>query len=407
MYYHSKVIQKVIFVIFILFSFQQFEIYAVTTNIDDISGDLEHIRVQQRMPGLSALALKNGKIVGQGAAGYRRQDYPAPLLISDPVNIGSCSKWMTATLAGRLVDRKLLSWSTQVHECFPNYETFNSAFRNATLEQLLAHRAGVQQTTTFYKYHILAFVYQQGNISQIRRWVVETVLKDTPEVQPGEFLYSNPGYTVAAVMMEQVTGQDWESLIYEHIFIPLEMTSARIGPVYDESLLPKAPIGHELPVNYTKPIPRPMLHPQILHVEYALSAPSGFVACTLHDWTKFLYAHIIAENTGYLSKDTAVKLKRPYQGVDGYGLGVTVHNLAWALPGQVLVHDGDAFGHSTVFLMAPAKDLIIVAFTNSRSDEGYAGKALDGAIYAFLAKYVDDVKKSKLLDYDFIDLNHL
>ncbi|CAF1048593.1 unnamed protein product [Rotaria sordida] len=129
-------------------------------------------------------------------------------------------------------------------------------------------------------------------------------------------------------MMEYITGQEWESLIHEHIFIPLQITSARIGPVYDENLLPKAPIGHELPVNSTKPILRSMLTPHILHVEYALSAPFGFVACTLHDWTKFLYAHIIGKTTGYLSKDTAAKLKRPYISVDGDGLGVVVYNRA-------------------------------------------------------------------------------
>ncbi|CAF1466546.1 unnamed protein product [Rotaria sordida] len=244
------------------------------------------------MPGLSALALGNDKILGQGANGYRRQDYLSPLLISDPVNIGSYSKWMTVTLAGRLVDRKQLSWSTQIHECFPNYNTFNSAFRNVTVEQLLAHCAGIQKTTTFFNHYDLVFIYQQ------------------------------------ALMMEYITGQEWESLIHEHIFIPLQITSARIGPVYDENLLPKAPIGHELPVNSTKPILRSMLTPHILHVEYALSAPFGFVACTLHDWTKFLYAHIIGKTTGYLSKDTAAKLKRPYISVDGDGLGVVVYNRA-------------------------------------------------------------------------------
>ncbi|CAF4989802.1 unnamed protein product [Rotaria sp. Silwood1] len=406
MFYYYEIIQKVIFVIFILFCCQQFKSYVVTTNIDDISSDLEHIRVQQRMPGLSALALKNGKIVAQGVAGYRRQDYPSSLLISDPFNIGSCTKWMTATLAGRLVDRKLISWSTQVHECFPNYESFNSAFRNATLEQLLAHRAGVQNTPTFYNHHLVAFISQQGNISQIRRWVVETVLKDTPQIQSGEYLYSNQGYTVAAVMMEYVTGQDWESLMYEHIFIPLDMTSARIGPVYDQSLLPKAPIGHELLVNNSKPIPRPMLTPHILHVEFASSAPSGFVACTLHDLAKFLYAHIIGETTGYLSKDTLDTLKRPYIGVEGYGLGVIVRNSTLALPGQALIHDGDSFGHSAVFWMAPAKDLITVAFTNSRSEERYAANALNGAIDVLLKKHINSVRNSESLDHGFIDLNH-
>lgn len=388
MFCQSELIQKVTFVIYILFCFQQFGNYVVTADIDDISSDLEKIRVQWHMPGLSALAIKRGKLVGHGAAGYRRQDSPSPLLISDTVNIGSCSKWMAATLAGRLVDRKVLSWSTKVRECFPNYHTFNSAFHNATLEQLLAHRAGVQKTTTFYSLHGLAFVSQQGNVTQVRRWVAETVLKDVPEVQPGEYLYSNQGYTVAAVMIEILTGRDWDSLMQEHVFNPLAMISARIDAVYNDSLPPKAPVGHDLAMNLTIPVPRPMLTPQILHVEHASSGPSGFVASNLHDWAKFLRAHIVSEATRYLSKETAVKLKSPFSSKETYGLGVIVLDRAWALPGQALMHDGDAFGQNAVFWVAPAKDLVTVAYTNCRSEGNASWQALDAAIGVLLEKYL-------------------
>ncbi|CAF3787422.1 unnamed protein product [Rotaria socialis] len=406
MNYYYKVARKITFFILIFFCFEQYESCAITPPVDDVSNDLERIRVQYNMPGLSALALKHCVLVGQGASGYRLQNYSSPLLISDAVNIGSCSKWMTATLAGRLVDRKLLSWTTKIHECFSNYASFNSLFRNATLEQLLAHRAGVQKTSTFFDRHGLAFISQNGNISQIRRWVADTVLKDTPEVPPDEYLYSNQGYTVAAVMMEQVTGQDWESLIRQHVFIPLEMTSARIGPVYDNTLPPKAPVGHELLPNQTIPIPRPMLTTQILHVEHASSGPSGFVACSLHDFAKFLHAHVVGEKTGYLSAATATKLKQPYIGIEGYGLGVLVFNRTWALPGQALFHDGDAFGQNTVFWMASAKDLITISYTNCRSEDGITGRALDAAIGVVLAKYLNSSKNIKLESHGFIDENH-
>lgn len=385
-------VDNIILFILILFCFQQETTYVVTATPDDVSSDLESIRVEQKMPGLAALALKNGKVVGQGAAGLRRYNHSSPFLISDSVNIGSCTKWMTATLAGRLVDRRILSWNTRVYECFPNYTTFHSALRNVTLEQLLAHRAGIQNSVTFYNQHGIDIYTHTGNISQIRRWAAETVLKDGPQVPPGEYLYSNPGYTVAAVMMEQKTGQDWESLIREHIFNPLNMTSASIGPVYDDNLPPKAPVGHDLPINSTVPIPRAMLSPRILHAEYALSGPSGFIALTLEDFAKFLYAHVIGDTSGYLSKDTAARLKRPYNGTEGYGLGVMAFNRTWALPGQALFHDGDAFGFNTVFWMAPAKDIITISITNCRSEDINGGLALDAAIGVLLRKYLNSAK---------------
>jgi CubicO group peptidase (beta-lactamase class C family) len=397
-----------ILAIILILSLQQFYNERVLADIVDISADLTLIREYYNMPGLSALALKKGKIVAQGASGYRRQGDPTPLLVTDPINLGSCSKWMTATVAGRLIDQKLLSWTTQVHECFSNYDRFNSAFQNATLEEFLAHRSGVQQSTTFYTRHLQALLAQKGTFRQIRHWVVETVLKDEPEVQPGEFLYANQGYAVAAAMLEQITGRDWESLIQEYVFTPLEMTSATIGIVYDDTIPPKRPNGHDLPLNATVPIPRPVLSADLLHNDQAATGPAGYIACTLQDWAKFLHAHVTAESTGYLSAETAAKLKRPFIGVEGYGLGVAAYNRTWATPGQALVHSGDIFGQDTVFWMTPSRDLVTAAYTNCRSDDTSTGLALDNAAGMLIARYANNnATGTRIAVHEPVVLDHL
>lgn len=380
----------------------------VIADIANISADLNAIRVYYNMPGLSALALKKGEIVAQGASGYRRQGDPTPLLVTDPINLGSCSKWMTATVAGRLVDKKVLSWTTQVHECFSNYKSFNSAFQNATLEQFLAHRSGVQQSTTFYGRYIQELLAQKGSLQQIRIWVAETILKDAPEVQPGEYLYANQGYAVAAAMMEKITGQDWETLVQKYVFTPLSMCSAKIGIVYDDTIPPKAPVGHDLPLNQTAPIPRPVPSAVLLYTDQAATASAGYIACTLQDWAKFLHAHVTAESTGYLSAETAAKLKRPYIGVEGYGLGVAAYNRTWATPGQALVHSGDIFGQDTVFWMTPSRDVIAAAYTNCRSDSSSTGLALDNAAGMLLGRYaIDNSITARTVSREKVILDHL
>lgn len=75
---------------------------------DDVSSDIEAIRNNRNMPGMSALVVKNGYVIAEGAAGFRRQGQPNPLLVTDQINIASCTKWMTATIAGRLVDRGVI-----------------------------------------------------------------------------------------------------------------------------------------------------------------------------------------------------------------------------------------------------------------------------------------------------------
>ena len=375
-------------IIFSIFLVQYYCDGRTATDIDDISADLDVIRTKYHMPGLSALAMKNGRIVAQGASGYRRQDYPTPLLADDYINIGSCTKWMTATLAGRLVDRQLLKWTIQINECFPNYKSFNEAFHNMTLEEFLAHRSGVADSDTFFTRHADEFLAQNGTYREIRYWTAETILKDEPQVKPGEYLYSNQGYAVAAAMMEQVTNKDWESLMQEYIFNPLDMTETTIRIAYNGTTPPQSPAGHVLPKNSTLLVLFPILSPTMIHNHEAATGPGGFVATTLQDWVKFLYAHITAESTGFLSADTAAKLKRPFIGLEGYGLGVAVFNRTWATPGQALMHGGDIAGQDSIFWMTPARDGIAVAYTNCASEDTSTASALDETSGLLVDRYI-------------------
>ena len=95
-----------------------------------------------------------------------------------------------------------------MRDVFTNYQTFNSAFHNATLEQFLAHVTGLQSSSTFSPRHWSNFTRVTGTTSELRHWVTEAVLRDAPEVTPGNFLYANQGYAVAATMLEIASGKD-------------------------------------------------------------------------------------------------------------------------------------------------------------------------------------------------------
>ncbi len=341
------------------------------------------------MPGLSAMAIKNGRIIAQGAAGYRRQGDSTPLLVTDRINIASCTKWMTASIAGRLVDRGLISWNTRVRDLFTDYATFNTAFYDATLDQLLAHRAGVEQGSTFENRYWTQLMAQNGTIPQIRRWVSETVLKDSPEVTPGTYLYANQGYTVAATMMEIATGKDWETLIQEEVLSPIRMRSASLGIVYNDAVPPQNVVGHDLWSGQTIPTPRTAMDPASLYRYQASNGPGGFVICTLQDWAKFLNVQATGGIGNYLSSATFSRLQTPYAGAgtEGYARGVVAYNRSWATPGQALNHNGDIFGEDCVHWIAPGRDFIIVVFTNCRSDDSSTFNAMDSVAGLFVSRY--------------------
>ena len=356
----------------------------------DVSRELETIRTNRHMPGISAMAIKRGHIVAQGAAGYRREGTNTPFLVTDSVDIGSCTKWMTATIAGRLVDRGIIGWNTRVCDLFTNYATINPSFTNVTLDQFLCHRGGVQDETTFDATHWATFMTQTGTVSQLRRWVSDTVLKDAPQVPPGQYLYANQGYTVAATMLEIASGTDWETLIQQEIFAPLRMKTAILGQVFDNALPPKAPVGHDLNTNTFALTPRAKLP---LNVEYHYKASigaAGYVGLALNDWAKFINLHISDYVSDYVTNvDILARLKLPYNihqsiGSNDMGRGVIVLYSPFARENG-LYHGGDCFGQDSEFYVWPTNQFTIVIAVNC-SINNFTSAAIGDAL-TLLAGY--------------------
>src|SRR5262249_7797569 len=73
---------------------------------------LELIRAKHKLPGLAAAVVRGGKVMVSGVTGVRRQGAADKLERDDRFHIASCTKSMTAMLAGIAVQRGQLTWTT-------------------------------------------------------------------------------------------------------------------------------------------------------------------------------------------------------------------------------------------------------------------------------------------------------
>ncbi len=73
----------------------------------DESQGLEAIRAAHQLPGLSAVMVKEGRIVARGAAGSRRVGNSRRLASTDLVNMDSCTK----LVAMKVMPRASAPWS--------------------------------------------------------------------------------------------------------------------------------------------------------------------------------------------------------------------------------------------------------------------------------------------------------
>lgn len=349
----------------------------------DVSADLETIRDDYNLPGLSALAVRDGQIIAYGAAGVRRFLWSAPLTVEDRINLGSCSKWFAAVVAGRLVDAGVITWETRVSDLFDNYLDFDPAFQDATLEDFLMHRSGAQASPAFLAEHWDDLKLQTGTVTELRRWVSEAVLSDPPAVTPGDYLYANQGYAVVGTMLELASGKDYATLIREELFEPLRMTSSGLGIVHGESP-PTAPSGHTLASGAAFPEVFYPPNQATYRCQRAAYEVAGFIGCSLADWAKFVHAMMTGDQSDFLSAASWQRIQTPGGGSEGYGLGIGVWSRWWADPGPALAHTGEYWGHFTTIWAAPAHDLIMLSFTNCDTEGDEAFLATDSAIGVLL-----------------------
>src|SRR4051794_1230125 len=88
-------------------------------NPADFDVQLEAIRKRFRLPALAAAATRDGRIVELAATGVRQFGEDEEVTVDDAWQIGSCTKSMTATLAGMLVEQGKIAWTSTISDLFP------------------------------------------------------------------------------------------------------------------------------------------------------------------------------------------------------------------------------------------------------------------------------------------------
>ncbi|MDE2238077.1 MAG: beta-lactamase family protein, partial [Elusimicrobia bacterium] len=292
-----------------------------------------------------------------------------PVALGDLWHLGSDTKAMTSALIARLVERKRLRWTTTLAEAFPGFAAaMNPGFRDASLLDLLSHRAGLPHDVDYSR-------YAGSDLKAERLRLAGDVLSGAPLSPPGSrFQYSNVGYIIAAAAAEAATGRSWETEIKREVFAPLGMDSCGFGGVGTPGEIDE-PWPHEAD---GRPAPRngpDEDNPPVLD-------PAGRVHCSLGDWAKFVIDQLRGAQgmSGLLSAQSYRVLQTPAEG-GGYALGWIVARRDWG-GGTVLTHIGSNTLNVADVWIAPNRDFALLVCINEGGDR--AAQAADRAIAALL-----------------------
>jgi len=331
---------------------------------------LETLQNESGIPALGAAVVEDGKIVDRAVTGVRQIDSDVSVKLEDRFHIGSVTKSMTATMIGGLVENGTIEWDVTVGDVLGSMK-MHEAYRGATLEQLLQHRAGFPPYADISDEDESRLSSLPGSPTDQRgAFVAEALLSDPVGSVGGDMSYSNAGYVVAAYMAERISGKGWEALMDEIVLDPLGMRNAGEGWPATEAH-PNQPRGHFSEGS--------TFRAQGLD-EYPLGhflSPAGNLNASIEDLARYAQMHLagLAGKDDVLAAATIARLHTTPNVDDdiGYALGWVIKKTE---NGTIHYHAGSAGTFYAVVELYPEQQRAIVCVMNVGPDGAAVADAI-------------------------------
>src|SRR5215472_5770440 len=184
---------------------------------------------RDRIVGASVLLVQDGRVQAHHEHGLADREKARQVNEHTIFHYGSITKTLTAIAIMQLRDRRKLSLDDQVTRYIPELRLVHDPYGsmdNVTIRMLLSHSAGFQNPTWPYKQG------KQWEPFEPTTWNQLVAMMPYQEVlfQPGSrFSYSNPGFIYLARIIEQLSGDSWETYVQKNIFAPLGLTHSYFG----------------------------------------------------------------------------------------------------------------------------------------------------------------------------------
>jgi CubicO group peptidase (beta-lactamase class C family) len=189
-------------------------------------------------PGCVVGVTRDGALAFEKAYGLADVARGTPLTTSTRFYIASLSKQFTAMSIVLLVQDGRLSLDDSVRKWVPELPSFG---KRITIRQLLHHTSGLRDYMTLLA---LSGWPSDGELTE-QQFLALMHRQKTLNFAPGdEFLYSNTGYALLAIIVKRASGESLRDFAARRIFTPLGMTSTEFRDDLARTI-PDRAIGYE------------------------------------------------------------------------------------------------------------------------------------------------------------------
>ncbi|HEX4854259.1 serine hydrolase domain-containing protein [Arenimonas sp.] len=174
--------------------------------------DLQPVRVAVQalvddyaLDGASLRLAREGQVLMQENFGGYRGD--------ERVGIASASKWLSALVLGRLVERGVLAWDSRVGTYFPDAP---AATRAITLAQLFSHTSGISVDDA---------ACLSSRLLTLQQCATQILAMPLAYAPGTGFAYGGNSMQVAGAIAERATRESWDSLFIAEVVEPLGLAA--------------------------------------------------------------------------------------------------------------------------------------------------------------------------------------
>jgi len=313
-----------------------------------------------KVPGVSVAVIDNYKIVWAKGYGTINASTGIPVSTASYFEAASTTKMLVAAIVLHYVEKGILEVDADVNKYLKRWKIAENEFtkdKKVTLRLLLTHQSGLPSSN---------FPYEDGRIPSIVQVLKgELPAQNKPavvEAVPGsKWNYSNIGYVVIQLILEDLTDRSFQEIVKEIIFNPLKMkNSTMVYPLKKEEQKKEA-----LPHDKEGKVGQTSMHPTALAQGGLMTTPLDLAAFTV----ELMRAYNGVSNK-IISKEMVQMMLHPEVDLDPAifgvplkeGLGVFIFNGEKTFS---FGHPGDNYPGSTCWLMgAPSAGKGIVIMTN-------------------------------------------
>ncbi|MEM8857405.1 MAG: serine hydrolase domain-containing protein [Chloroflexota bacterium] len=321
------------------------------------------------------LVAQNDEILLETGAGWADEANQVQNTAQTVFDSGSLSKQFTAAAVLTLVEQGQIELEGTLADYLDRVSPDKS---DITIHQLLTHSSG-----------LAPYVYEGDFVETDKDRAQTLAMESALELGPGsEYMYSDTGYGMLAILVEEVSGQSFVEYLDQQIFQPAGMTQTGF---YNQTKWENLTVanGYSNQTDFGSAADRPGPYWSLLGFGGVLTTVGD-----LYKWSQALDQNLIlnASSTEVLFSPHILEYKN---GESYYGYGWVIEEPGGV--GKLIWHDGATDSQNSFMMMMPDQQNTVIIVLSNRIDSNWVSET-------FYATDTGFALTSGLLNGDFSEL---